>query len=441
MPGALDHSFGNDGTVITKASPGGRSGRVDIAAGPDGTIVAAAGKTVFRYLADGSLDPSFGENGKVTIADPGGLPFALNDLAVDSKGRIVLFGEVQVLTASVVLTYLLTPGHPWMAAVIRYDPSGQIDTSFGEGDGFVLTDFNQPPYEQPSEDAPYAKAFTGVARGVVDPSDDLVVVGTVTEFVASCVGHSGATPFQRLIARLTPAGQLDPTFGGGDGVLSSIGLQSIEDIVLGDQDEPLVIGWAKEHCGGSIPYSAMRLLSNGDVDTGFGSDGRRVLNLESPVALAANGSGGIVILSGANPLPRGGSRSSALRLTPQGNLDRRFGDRGVARIRLSGRSRLNAVKIEPSGRVLLIGTQMLRRNRSKGYESAFTVIRLSPSGRPDRHFGHNGWVATPFGGKSSAAASGAFIDSNGRLVVAGTVNSAALGPRGGIALARYELNR
>jgi len=94
-PGALDPSFGRRGRVVTKADLGGPnwlSAHVNIAGAPRGGIVAAVGKQIFRYLPDGKLDPSFGEGGRLMVANPKGLPFSLHDVAVDREGRVYVLG-------------------------------------------------------------------------------------------------------------------------------------------------------------------------------------------------------------------------------------------------------------------------------------------------------------------------------------------------------------
>lgn len=61
QPEALDRSFGDRGRVVTKMDLGGPSwlgSDVDIAEGPNETIVMAFGHSVLRYLSDGSLDPT-----------------------------------------------------------------------------------------------------------------------------------------------------------------------------------------------------------------------------------------------------------------------------------------------------------------------------------------------------------------------------------------------
>ena len=163
--GALDRSFGVNGRAVTQTELGGGSWlhtHVHLAEGPDETIVAAVGDTVFRFLADGSLDTSFGEGGKLTIDDPEGLPFSLHDLAVDGQGRIVLAGAVE-LPEEILVSYIGPNIHGPLAAVIRYSADGKLDTSFGEKGGYVLSELNQPPLN-----SYYGKAATSAEQVIAD---------------------------------------------------------------------------------------------------------------------------------------------------------------------------------------------------------------------------------------------------------------------------------
>lgn len=138
--GTLDSSFGTGGKVtsdycahtVESAQPlgtGAISGggwRVQLQ--PDGKLVVAGnpssvlchGFVVRRYNPDGSLDSSFGTNGQVTttIVTNDGYAYALA-IQVDSK--IVVAGTS-------------TGGF----AVVRYNPDGSLDPTFGSG-GKVTT--------------------------------------------------------------------------------------------------------------------------------------------------------------------------------------------------------------------------------------------------------------------------------------------------------------
>lgn len=73
--GSLDVLFGNGGKVITVVSPSPSQADqiTSIEIQPDGKIVAGGqgllGATVVRYNANGSLDPTFGNNGIATFGN------------------------------------------------------------------------------------------------------------------------------------------------------------------------------------------------------------------------------------------------------------------------------------------------------------------------------------------------------------------------------------
>lgn len=430
-PGSLDLSFGTQGRVTTPASLGMFSwleADVQIAKGPDGTTVAAVGKTVFRYLPDGSLDPGFGEGGKVTIADPEGLPFLLHDLAVGTDGRVSLIGSVEIPDVSVPISYISST-HPPLAAVIRYTSDGKLDPTFGGGSGFLVTDFGQPsPYPA---GVPYSRGLTRLTTGAIDPNGDLLAIVSVGELVTHFRSELAMVP--KLVVRLTSAGELDPSFGGGDGVVSETGLRTLGDLAQ-DRDGALLVSGLPGDGDPGLPSEALvRLAPDGSVDRSFGHRGAPSPLPAPPLSgLAVDPSGRIVALAG-----RG-----LIRLTPSGKRDRHFGYRGGATVRLPGESSLSSLAVEPSGGILLAGTQAIRNGSESGpridrYQRSFTVIRLNSHGRPDRRFGHGGWVSTAFGAGSSAVGEDAFIDAGGRLVLGGSVVRPDLAPTSGIALARY----
>src|SRR5205085_11679112 len=97
---------------------------------PDGKLVVAgfsndltlgAVGVVARYNQDGSLDTSFGVNGKQTV---GGFSL-LESLALDSQGRVILIGES-------------FEGSTFGIVVARLDADGSLDSSFGTGGKLTL---------------------------------------------------------------------------------------------------------------------------------------------------------------------------------------------------------------------------------------------------------------------------------------------------------------
>jgi uncharacterized delta-60 repeat protein/uncharacterized repeat protein (TIGR01451 family) len=139
--GSLDGTFGSGGRVLTNL--GGDQDEVHaLALQPDGKIVAA-GKSgnqcclgsfsfaLARYTTGGSLDSTFGTAGKVTT-DFAGSHDAAHGVLVQPDGKILAVGES--------LPGGAVPGASFDFALVRYEPAGSLDPSFGTG-GKVITDF------------------------------------------------------------------------------------------------------------------------------------------------------------------------------------------------------------------------------------------------------------------------------------------------------------
>jgi uncharacterized delta-60 repeat protein len=137
------------------------AGRTDTATGTDFGLA--------RYNPDGTLDASFGAGGVVTTDIGGGDDFA-HALAVQADGKLVAAGVAPTQTGS-------------SFALVRYNPDGTLDASFGTG-GMVTTDFNG-----------------GANALIVQVDGRLVAAGQAGEDFG--------------LARYHPNGTLDSTFGTG----------------------------------------------------------------------------------------------------------------------------------------------------------------------------------------------------------------------------------
>jgi uncharacterized delta-60 repeat protein len=98
--GTIDGSFGNGGRVQTSFTDRGDAA-LGVALQADGKIVAAgvsnsqgnADFAVARYDRDGNLDTSFSQDGKLTV-DFFLLPDIVENVVIQSNGKIVLGGVV-----------------------------------------------------------------------------------------------------------------------------------------------------------------------------------------------------------------------------------------------------------------------------------------------------------------------------------------------------------
>lgn len=97
--GRLDPSFGNAGWAVTPPGTAGE-GAVQLLLASDGApVLAELGEVeILRLLSDGAIDESFGANGRLDLglatANEGdqGRSFFASSVAIDSMGRLVLFG-------------------------------------------------------------------------------------------------------------------------------------------------------------------------------------------------------------------------------------------------------------------------------------------------------------------------------------------------------------
>lgn len=123
--GTLDPTFGG-GWVLTPIGKSGNGVATAVRIQTDGKIVVG-GYTInsgdfdfalARYNPDGTLDPTFGTGGKVTVAVDVGSD-AVNDLVLQPDGKIVAVG----------FSYTATPD----VAVVRFQSDGSLDPIFGQG--------------------------------------------------------------------------------------------------------------------------------------------------------------------------------------------------------------------------------------------------------------------------------------------------------------------
>ena len=138
---------------------------------------SAIRSAVARLLRDGTLDPAFSGDGRITL-NLSAAGEQVDDLLVLPGGRIVAAGSVDV-------------GLQPQVALLRLDPDGSLDTGFGTSGGVTKTDLG------PGPDAGNALAMTADGHLVV----------------AGLAGNGGRSDWG--VARYGVGGHLDPTFGAG----------------------------------------------------------------------------------------------------------------------------------------------------------------------------------------------------------------------------------
>ena len=149
----------------------------------------------------------------------------------------------------------------------------------------------------------------------------------------------------------------------------------------------------------------------GDLDTGWDMDGKLLADefLRIP---------DMAVQSDGKPLAVWGNSGdlSVVRYNTDGSLDTSFDGDGRASIDPGGFEQTWRVAIQPDGKIVVVGN-------ADTNQGDFAVARFNANGTPDTSFNGTGFVTTDIGANSSDGARGVAIQSDGKIVVAGTSDS------------------
>jgi uncharacterized delta-60 repeat protein len=280
IDGSLDPTFDGDGKVTTDFA-GDTDEAFGVAIQADGKIVAAGlaasppavDFALARYNIDGSLDPAFDGDGKLTTDFAGDIDEALGGLAIQADGKIVAAGFARVGTE---------PGtfaeeHDF--ALARYNTDGSLDPTFS-GDGKVTTDFAGSRDE---------------AHGVAIQGDGKIVAA------GFAVVSGDPDDLDFALARYNIDGSLDPTFDGDGKVTTDFdGIFERASAVAIQGDEKIVAaGSAALGGSGSGDFGLARYRTDGSLDPSFSGDGKVITDFggdtpDDALGVAIQGDGKIV---------------------------------------------------------------------------------------------------------------------------------------------------
>ncbi|MFF0494362.1 hypothetical protein ACFYTQ_35540 [Nocardia sp. NPDC004068] len=232
------------------------------------------------------------------------------------------------------------------------------------------------------------------------------------------------------------AGTLDVRFGSGGKISTDLGsgADRARAVAVGSDGRILVSG-STQSGGPSDDFAVVRYTPDGQVDTGFGEGGKvstdfgGTSDIANAVAIQSDGK---VLAVGTSHGTATGDTIALVRYTADGKPDPGFGAEGRVSTDLGTQAdRANAVALQPDGKIVVVGST---RDPDPAQGDNFVVLRYTPDGKPDPGFGRDGMVSTDFGGRADVAAAVA-IQSDGKIVVAGTSHGTVTGDN--IAVARY----
>lgn len=406
------------------------------AAATGATILALAVGTA-QGAGAGSLDRSFGDGGRAIVTNHE-VANAVAGATVDAQGRIVTAG---------------TRGNA--LEVTRLLPDGSADASFGSG-GQAIEVYGDPDavatdvatsgesilasgftgFEGGDSDSYYrflvaafaedgsrAQTFAGDGAAVV-PFDNNDIANAIAVAPGGRVIAAGETargygaPDDMAVAALTPAGELDPSFSG-DGRWTygrDRADEEILDVAVDRSGRVLFAGFGS--ADGRTHMIVGRLRRNGELDRNFGRRGIARAFTDSPSAGTSIHVDRLNRPVIAGYVRRGESERFALARFRylSGRFDRRFGGDGQLTLDPPGIGGVAGIVPGQGGRLVIAGNGKTGRDST----SDMLVTQITTKGELDTGFGRDGWRRIDFDGGRDVAA--AVLDTADRILVAGTAD-------------------
>jgi len=351
--GTQDSGFGTNGSVIVTFNNGSDMPR-GLALQPDGKIVVAGrayGGTfedfgVARLNADGSLDTTFGDDGKLLIDINGSYDDAWVPL-IQPDGHILVAGNGG--TESPI-------GVDADFAVVRITSTGALDNTFGVG----------------------GKAHTNIA-GRAELVSSAVMQSDGSVIIAGRVGVDGGAPPDTGLVRFKSDGTLDKAFGS-DGIvrrdLSTSGHDYDEatDLAL-DASGRIVIAVETQNAG-LYRHTLARFNGDGSTDNTFGTNGIATQSFapggDFARAVLVQPDGRIVTAGSTRPSTSFTDDFLVTRHNSDGTLDSSFANGGKLIVDFFGSADgAECLALQPDGKLVAAG---LARN---GSTNGLALLRLA----------------------------------------------------------------
>lgn len=350
--GSLDPTFGTGGIVTTDVIGDFEYAADVVIQKLDGKIIVAgyihpvsgsvACYVVARYNTDGTIDTTFGSNGRRIIV--------ANQTLISTAYRIAIQPDGKVLIAG-----MTTAGTDTALVMGRLQSNGATDLTFGEVGRLIdFVDFNTE----------------GLAL-TVQPDGKILVGGWASHDLPNNL------PKRSIVVRYQANGARDPSFGANGVVTVPLSALSstVNDLILQPDGKIVGAGYATpSDVTGKTDFAAFRLLPTGLPDQGFGNNGNVIISMgeldDAAEALALQPDGKIV-LTGTSKSQNPAGEMAIVRLKPDGTLDTTFDTDGKLIIPAANAGgQLHDLGLQPNGRI--VGAGRFDDATAEG----FSLIRL-----------------------------------------------------------------
>lgn len=377
--GTLDTTYNTDGKAFINFTDEGYDAAHAVAIQSDGKILVAGEAlandflgAVVRYNTNGSLDTTFGTDGKAILNQAG----TIKAMVVQASGKIIVAGDDQISTF-----------------MVRLNADGSTDNTFD--DTQLHDDFEE-----------FGRSIE--AMKILSTGKILVAGRSYNEI-------DGIYSANNYLARVNTNGSLDTTFGtDGYSYVGSTELADGLSCLKVLSDGKILAGGIRTYSNGAYDMTVTKYLVNGALDTSFINGGTFALGIPSSnartVAIDTQSDGKIIVGFEALALNELAENTfGMLRLSANGNFDNAF---GLVLTQVEGSARTATLQVLADQKILMTGT-------STGDNENFAIVKYNSDGQKDMTFGTNGTIVTDFNATDDSISS-AVATTDNKIVVCGS---------------------
>lgn len=392
--GEIDALFGTSGYVVTDHVLGTGEVFNDLIALEDDKLLmvgfvndANQDLLLARYNADGSLDATFGNNGKAIV-----------DLTIGGDEQAT--AATVLFDGKILVTGGMDNGGTIDAFILRLNEDGTVDNSFGTG-GMGYTVLNAG-----------ANSLAFGADVEVDAGNNIFVAATAANAMAN---------YDMVVFKLTQGGGLDAGFGtAGAALIDNAGATDYAyNLALSQSGKIAIVGYTEDS---DTKGFVVRLNNTGGMDLTFNATGGYIYDPsadDESIMDVCFDAGDKVIAVGMQGTGNN-IDGVILRLGDDGVLDNTFGTSGavISDIGSDNGVFLRRVEISEHGKIF-----------AAGYVDGLTlrspyVISLFDDGGADTDFAPGGDAIPSFAiAINGIIGTGMAIQSDGNVVLGGTITS------------------
>lgn len=412
----LDSTFGVDGKVVNVNVGGSQVTQLQ----SNGKIVccflssfSTSGNVhLTRFNSNGSLDTSFGINGFVDLilfSEIGGFKM----MKIQNDDKIIVTGNLE------------NNGIQDFATA-RFNADGTIDTNFGTN-GIAVTDFGT--------------LSSGLSTAIEIQNNGSILVG----------GYISQNSLDIAIVRYFTNGTIDTNFGTNGKFIYNFGTTTIPftsgmssdeiiDIKVNSVGKIIICALTDANESSSIDgnFGFICLNSNGSLDTTFGSNGQKIVDLGGQdyitnIKLTTNDK---IIATGQYGYSTGNdyyTKIAIIKLLENGEFDINFGNNGIVLANKDASSLIDFSRdlyLQTDGKIVCFGGTL---DISKTVLD-FLIIRFNVDGTIDNTFNSIGYKTIGFNNYSVIPTS-ILVQNDGKILCSGGVDNNNF-----VSLARLEID-